>query len=444
VPRAPGAAAPSCGRDALVSVSSALVDVRTSSIRVALAAAAVVGIIYLAIAAAVVVIVTNSLTAQIDGGLADTLAHIGPDRPGPDRGFEAPPPKRPFGPVTIVWTIQPDGVVVSNTTSAILPDAYRHVVGPATIATENAELRVAGASRGDTYIVVGQTMQPVSQAQDTLVIAELVIGPVLLAVVFLGAVAIGRRVAAPIEHARHRQLDFTADASHELRTPLSVIEAQISLALMQDRDATWYRAAFTRVAGESRRMRHLLDDLLWLARFDTPREHPEPEPVDVGVLAEQAADRFTIVAQARGLSITVRTDDGPCIVAAPAEWLDRLVGVLLDNACKYSPEGGHVVVTVARTGSRVRLTVDDSGPGIPPEERETIFDRFHRSTDAAGGSGLGLAIAAAIVAGTSGRWQLGASPAGGASMSVSWQGALLGRHGAPDRSDSRPGETGSR
>ena len=75
------------------------------------------------------------------------------------------------------------------------------------------------------------------------------------------------------------------------------------------------------------------------------------------------------------------------MIAAPPEWLDRLLGVLLDNACKYAPDGGRVDVTVAIDGSRVALTVDDSGPGIPDAERTRIFDRFHRATDDAGRRG---------------------------------------------------------
>jgi hypothetical protein len=72
-------------------------------------------------------------------------------------------------------------------------------------------------------------------------------------------------------------------------------------------------------------------------------------------------------------------------VTVPPEWLDRLLGVLLDNACKYSPKGGAISVSVGGEGRRVRLTVDDSGPGIPPEQRSRVFDRFHRATDTPGG-----------------------------------------------------------
>jgi len=242
-------------------------------------------------------------------------------------------------------------------------------------------------------------------------------------------VMIGRRVAAPIEAARQRQLEFTADASHELRTPLSVIEANTSLALTQERDAAWYRTAFERVDRESRRMRRLLEDMLWLARFDAARVPRSTEPVELGVLAAQAADRFAAVAEARSLMLAVHPPADPAVIAAAPDLVDRLIGALLDNACKYAPDGGRVDVAVVVEGNRASVIVDDSGPGIPESDRERIFDRFHRATTTereVGGAGLGLAIGDAIVRATGGRWAIGTSPAGGARVSVSWARASLG------------------
>ena len=297
-----------------------------------------------------------------------------------------------------------------------------------TATIDGTEVRVAGAPIGDDYVVVAQAMDIVSDAQRTIILGELLIAPLLLAAVFLGAVLIGRRVAEPIEAARRRQLEFTADASHELRTPLSVIEAHTSLALTQPRDADWYQTAFVRVDRESKRMRRLLEDMLWLARFDAAHLTPVSEPVDLGVIATQAADRFAVVAETRRLELGVHVPAGAVIAAAP-DLIDRLVGVLLDNACKYAPEGGRVDVTVALEGARAMLTVDDSGPGIPPGDRERVFDRFHRAVataTGADGAGLGLAIGDAIVRATGGRWSVESSPTGGARFSVSWSRASLG------------------
>ncbi len=415
--------------------SAGLQNVRTASIRVALATTAVVAVAYLLIAFAVVAITTQNLTAQIDARLADTLAHTSRGGGGPGGGpgggggggFQPPDRGTPFNAPYIVWTIQTDGTVMTSNPLAVLPAEYYTVTTPTTISIGDDSVRIMGMTTADgDQVVIGQTMAPVSQAQQTIILAELLIGPILLVIVFFGAVAIGRRVAAPIEAAHQRQLEFTADASHELRTPLSVIEAHTTLALAQDRDAEWYRRAFGRVDQESKRIRRLLDDLLWLARFDATMGQPNAEPVDIGILADQAVDRFGIVAEARHLDLAVRADAGSLVVNAPPEWLDRLLGVLLDNACRYSPEGGTVRVTAASEGSRIRLTVDDSGPGIPVEERDRIFDRFHRATNSPGGAGLGLAIADAIVRATNGRWRVDSSPSGGASMSVTWPRAFAG------------------
>ena len=264
-------------------------------------------------------------------------------------------------------------------------------------------MRIAGQDVEAGRIVVAQSLEQVGDAQRTIVLGWLLIAPFLLGFVFVGAVIVGRRVAEPIEAARRRQLEFTTDASHELRTPLSVIEAHTSLALAQERDVTWYRGAFGRVDRESKRMRRLLEDMLWLARFDAAAAPQAAEPVDLGVLAAQAADRFAAVAETRRLRLAVNVPATQVLVAASPDLLDRLIGVLLDNACKYAPEEGTVDVTVAAEGTRATVTVDDSGPGIAAEDEARIFDPFHRSvatSSEASGAGLGLAIGEAIVGAT--------------------------------------------
>lgn len=399
-------------------------SVRRTSIRVALAATAVVALAYFVVAVAVVLIVQRNMIDQIDQRITSSFVRVPHDSPAGGGPYTAPPPERLGGAPLILWEVHSDGHVETTTSNAVLPAAYVTVRQPTTATIGGVEMRLAGSPLGDDYIIIGQSLEPVTETQGTVILAELLIAPILLGLVFLGAVAIGRRVAAPIEASRQRQLDFTADASHELRTPLAVIEAHTSLALTQDRDAAWYRSAFGRVDRESKRMRRLLDDLLWLARFDASKRSPNAEPVDLAVMAAQTVDRFGPIAETRRLRIDLSAPDDGAVIAAPPEWLDRLLGVLLDNACKYAPEGGQVGVTVAVDGSRVGLVVDDSGPGIPEDERGRIFDRFHRATDAQGGAGLGLAIADAIVRATGGRWKVSSAPGGGARMAVSWNRAL--------------------
>jgi signal transduction histidine kinase len=402
----------------------ALPSVRRTSIRVALAATAVVAIAYFAVAVAVILIVQRNLTDQIDQRIAGSFSRVPQGSPGDDGGYEAPPPDRFGGAPVILWSVEPDGTIRTAPGNPQLPAQLASVRDPVTAEVGGVDLRIAGGQVGDDWIVIGQSLDSVTETRGTVVLAELVIAPLLLGIVFLGAVAIGRRVAAPIEASRQRQLDFTADASHELRTPLAVIEAHTSLALAHERDVGWYRSAFSRIDRESKRMRGMLEDLLWLARFDASKRNPNIEPVDLAVLVAQTVDRFGAIAETRHLTIAVHAPADGAVIAAPPEWLDRLLGVLVDNACKYAPEGGRVDATVTVDGSRVALTVDDNGPGIPEIERTRVFDRFHRATESQGGAGLGLAIADAIVRATGGRWKVASAPGGGARMRITWSRAL--------------------
>lgn len=383
------------------------------SIRVAFMATGVVAVVYLVVSVIIVAWLTLNLTAQVDDRLAGILrveassAAVSSENretqsePPPSDG-EPAPPRSQFGRELVIWHIDDDGVATSNRSDLELPQELASAIGPRTVTIDGSELRIDGATTETGHVVVGESMDAVNDARTTAIVGLLIIAPFLLGAVFVGSIAIGRRVAMPIERARQRQLAFTADASHELRTPLVVIEANASLALEGERGAAWYRAAFERVLAESRRMHRLIDDLLWLARFDATDKPAADEP------------------EARSLQLDVDLESEGVTVAAPAAWLDQLLGVLLDNACKYAPEGGHVTVTVEHRDGRAWLVVDDDGPGITEAQRERIFDRFHRETSDAGGAGLGLAIGDAIVRATDGRWRIEQSPASGARMAVGW------------------------
>ena len=412
-------------------------DVRAAAFRVALIATAIVCVAYVVIAAAVIMIVNRNLVSDIDNrlqlrlNLDVSLLSGQPMSPGANE-LNGPPEHTLQVPL-LTWIVFPSGqlaTLLDNTQfrpTGALPDSARSITSPTNFSlSDGTQMRATGISIDGGHIIVGQSVANVDATQHNILTAELIIGPALLLAVFLGALAVGRRVASPIERARQRQIELTADASHELRTPLSVIEAQTSLALERDRDTTWYRNAFQAVGVESKRMRHLVDDLLWLARFDSTGPTPTSEATDLGVLVQQAAQRFTAVAEARRLSLRVLVEPVSTMISAPPEWLDRLLGVLLDNACRYTPPGGSVDVQVGRRDGRVRLAVEDSGPGIPAQERSHIFDRFRRASDAPGGSGLGLAIGAAVVGASGGRWEVGTSAAGGASMAVSWSPLIRG------------------
>jgi signal transduction histidine kinase len=421
-------------------VNRRLERVNVASLRVALISTGLVAVVYAIVAVVVVVFVTNNLTAQVDARLANSLAYyeIHPPHFNTANGV-ADQGQNGLGSPALIWEIFPPGELPFGTTQATsvsdgtpLPAQDVDVTDPITTDVKGVDVRIMGSSVGQDRLIVGYNVDSVSQARSSLIVTETIAGVGVLLLVFFGTLLVGRRVGAPIELARQRQLEFTADASHELRTPLAVIEAQTSLALSQDRDPGWYQNAFRRIGSESGRIRRLVDDLLWLARVDTPQGRPNAEPVEMGVIVSQAAERFEAVAESRGITLQMSIGLGPLVVMGSSEWLDRLLGVLLDNACKYAPKGGVVGVSVGAEGNRVRLIVDDSGPGIPEDERSKIFDRFHRAMDQGYGSGLGLAIADAVVRHTHGRWEVTTSPLGGARMVVSWSRALAGSKDQPD------------
>ena len=270
--------------------------------------------------------------------------------------------------------------------------------------------------------MAGESLAEAEHTEAVVGRAEVVAGPTLVLAMFLGALAVGLLASRPVERARRRQLEFTADASHELRTPVTVIEAEVGLALTLPRDGTSYRSTLARIRTEGNRLRGIVEDLLFLARFDAKAPAPGDEAVDLVTLAEACVLRFAAVAEAKDIRLSVVSEGpGPILIGAAPASVDRLCGVLLDNACRYAGAGGSVRVLVGAKSHLASLAVEDSGPGIPAEQRPFLFDRFRRGSEGGEGAGLGLAIADAVVRSTGGKWRVADAPAAGARMEVLWR-----------------------
>jgi len=222
-----------------------------------------------------------------------------------------------------------------------------------------------------------------------------------------------------LEEAFARQQAFISDASHELRTPLTSIRGQIEvLARNQNPDGEEVRRVERLVAAEVDRMTRLTDDLLLLAHTDEShfieREAVELEPLleDLVASAEPTADRrFTLTVQAPG------------ILNADPDRVTQALRNLLRNAIEHTQPSGRIELGARELpGERVAIWVDDDGPGIPAQDRERVFDRFHRADPArvrtAGGTGLGLAIVRAIITAHGGRVWAEESPLGGARVAI--------------------------
>jgi signal transduction histidine kinase len=222
-----------------------------------------------------------------------------------------------------------------------------------------------------------------------------------------------------LEEAFARQQAFVSDASHELRTPLTAIRGQLEvLARRENPDTAEIRRVQRLVAAEVDRMTRLTEDLLLLAHTDEAR-FIRREPIELqrflGELvasAEPTTDRH--------LSVDART---PGILNADRDRLAQALRNLLRNAVEQIPAGGRIELGARECADdRVQIWVDDDGPGIAPEERDRVFDRFHRADAArartAGGTGLGLAIVRAIVDAQGGRVWATESPLGGARVVI--------------------------
>ena len=210
------------------------------------------------------------------------------------------------------------------------------------------------------------------------------------------------------------QTHFVADAAHELRSPLTALKLQVQ-GLQRSHDDATRELAVQRLGLGVDRATRLVEQLLVLARHEAAAASgSRAGPVDLVETSRMALADSTPAATARQIVLGLSSDPAVC-VNGHAEALRMLVRNLVDNAIKYTPEGGRVEVQVNLTEAAAVLQVDDSGPGIPEEDRGRVLDRFHRlpgsSAASPTGSGLGLAIVKAVAELHGARLTLASSPA---------------------------------
>jgi len=226
------------------------------------------------------------------------------------------------------------------------------------------------------------------------------------------------RMAEQVEETVVTLRRFVSDAAHEFHTPLTALHTNLELAP----DEEFVRRARAQV----RRLERLAEGLLDLSRVEAGGCPDDRAPLELVALLKEVSELYASQAEQAGLDFNLTLPPSPVTVRGDRAQLRRVLENLLDNAIKFTPEGGSVALGARQSGERVELWVEDTGIGIPPDDLPHLFRRFHRSRNAAGypGSGLGLAIAKAIVENHGGCIRVESTVGEGTRFSLALSGAL--------------------
>ncbi len=229
---------------------------------------------------------------------------------------------------------------------------------------------------------------------------------------------------ARLENSFDEQQRFIADASHELRTPLAVLRGETEVALGKTRTTAEYQESLTLIQEEAERLSRIVEDLFILAR--QPIESHTPlvkEPIALDEVVSDCARAAQVLAVRKGVRLKLENESASITLNGDEEMIKRMILNLLDNAVKYTPEGGEISLALGRQNGNAEIVVSDSGIGISDDDQQRVFDRFYRvdkaRSRALGGAGLGLSIVRCIVEAHGGVVRIESTPRRGSTFTVS-------------------------
>lgn len=345
------------------------------------------------------------------------------------------PPEASYMPVAVV-NVSWDGTVVSHNGMYLLMDEEirtQAVAGACASDADSGLLKEAGVMYCREEVDGGLLIAFVDASAFTATVdsaarSSAAAFACALVALFLVSIGLSRLITRPVQQAWDRQGEFVADASHELKTPLTVILANADILRDHPDELTADQAKWVAsIESEAKRMKGLVEEMLFLARSDAapeakPAEMPE---VDLADVCRQSVLSFDAVAFEAHVEVSSDiADTAP--VRGDRPKLERLVNILVDNAIKYAGDGGRVKVALsAKKRGHATLSVTNSGDPIPADELGRVFDRFWRSdrtrtsSGAQGASfGLGLSIAKSIAEEHGGRISVASDAASGTTFTV--------------------------
>lgn len=236
-----------------------------------------------------------------------------------------------------------------------------------------------------------------------------------LLAVFILILLLSGRIIRPIAESYEKQKRFITDAGHEIKTPITIIDADTEVLEMELADNEWLQD----IRQQTKRLASLTNDLIYLSRMDEAQTQLQLIDFPFSDLVAETAQSFQSLAKAQGKTFDVQIT--PMLTMSGEEKsLRQLVSVLLDNALKYTPEGGHIGLNLQKSGKLLRLAVENTAEQLEKGDLDRLFDRFYRTDQSrnakTGGYGLGLSIAKAVVTAHKGR--ISASSPDGRSLTI--------------------------